>query len=445
MRADTRARLLALASVAGCWSAHAQDDKVSRESLFDDEKEAVAKVEPGWKGYAQMELARTVGEPAHGSKVKMVVELNRQGALSENIKWKIGGRADYDGVYDRSGYYPQPVKRDQRGELALRENYLDIVSGDLDLRLGRQHVVWGEMVGLFFADVVSAKDMREFVLPEFEVLRIQQWAARAEYFKDDWHAEALWIPLPSFDEMGKPGANFFPPQIPGAAGTLMRDEAKPNRSLANSNYGLRLSTLQSGWDVSAFYYHSLDATATFYREVIAGPLPAFAYRPRHDAINQAGGTLAKDLGWAVLKGEAVVTDGRKFNVTRLLQTDGLVASRTLDYALGLDFTPAPDTRFNLQFFQRVLADHDRDMIEDRSESGASVLLNGKLTPTIEGQLLLIASLNRRDYLFRPRLVWTYAQNWRLMGGADIFHGPPTGLFGRYEQQDRIWTELRYSF
>ena len=125
------------------------------------------------------------------------MELSRQGQISEQVKWKIGGRFDYDAVYDRSGYYPEPVRQDQRAGFALRENYLDIATGDWDLRLGRQHVVWGEMVGLFVADVVSAKDMREFLLPEFEVLRIPQWAARAEYFKGDSHAELLWIPAPS--------------------------------------------------------------------------------------------------------------------------------------------------------------------------------------------------------------------------------------------------------
>jgi hypothetical protein len=66
------------------------------------------------------------------------------------------------------------------------------------------------MVGLFFADVVSARDMREFILPEFDQMRIPQWAARAEYFADDYHAELLWIPVASYDNIGKPGAEFYP-------------------------------------------------------------------------------------------------------------------------------------------------------------------------------------------------------------------------------------------
>jgi hypothetical protein len=30
-------------------------------------------------------------------------------------------------------------------------------------------------------------------------------------------------------------------------------------------------------------------------------------------------------------------------------------------------------------------------------------------------------------------------------GADIFGGPLTGFFGRFDNNDRVYTELRYSF
>ena len=48
------------------------------------------------------------------------------------------------------------------------------------------------MVGVFVADVVSAKDMREFILPDFNAPRIPQWAARAEYFPHHYHVDRCW-------------------------------------------------------------------------------------------------------------------------------------------------------------------------------------------------------------------------------------------------------------
>ncbi len=227
---------------------------------------------------------------------------------------------------------------------------------------------------------------------------------------------------------------------------MILNEDLPNRKLANTNYGLRLSALTGGWDVSGFYYHSLDAEASFYRQV-TGPIatPAFIYRPRHDPIDQLGFTMTLDLDWAVLKGEAVYTDGRGYPVTRLNQTDGLVRQNTFDYAIGLDLSQPAETRLNMQYFQRVYADHDPDTLQDKVESGASLLVNGKLGQGLEGQVLLISSLNRSDRLLRTRLSWNIQQNWRLMVGADVFHGPATGMFGRYDNKDRLYTELRYSF
>lgn len=429
----------------------------SRDALFgDDLPEAGSPSVPsavpaapaartaGLKGYLQLELARTTESPVHWSKMRARADLSAQGALGNGIKWKLGARADYDAVHSLYHTYPDEVARDQRANLTLRENYLDIGAGAWDFRLGRQHVVWGEMVGLFFADVVSARDMREFILPEFEALRIPQWALRAEYFRDDFHAELLWIPVASYDEIGKPGAEFYPalPPVPGVT-TLYRSEVRPSRSLANSNYGLRLSNLSNGWDYSAFVYRSMDVAPTFYREIV-GPA-TIAYEARHDRITQYGGTLAKDFGSVVLKSEVVYTRGRSFNVLRASDADGVVPQNILDWAIGLDFSLPADTRFNVQVFQRDFHEHDADIVPARHESGYSLLLNRKLGDRVEAQALWISSINRTDWLFRPRVTWTFERNWRLAVGADLFRGPPSGLFGRYDGRDRVYSEVRYSF
>ena len=380
-----------------------------------------------------------------------------KGQFSEQVKWTVGGRFDYDAVYDRSNFYAPEVRRDQRYEFTLRENYLDIsTAGGWEFRLGRQHVVWGEMIGLFIADVVSARDMREFILPEpeLEMLRIPQWAIRAEYFGKEMKAELLWIPVPSVDNIGKPGvpgvrglagADFYPYPFPGPGCTLFVGEERPSHKLSDTNYGARLSALKGGWDVSGFYYHSVDVTPTFYRGVIAAPAPVFLYQARHDTIDQFGATLAKDLDGVVLKAEATYTTGRQFNVTRLAQPNGLVGQRTIDYAIGLDFSLPADTRLNVQFFQRIYTNHDPDILQRKHESGASILLEGKPADKVEARALLVHSLNRSDWMFRPKVSWMFERNWRLAVGADIFSGSQTGLFGRYDNNDRVYTEVRYSF
>lgn len=397
----------------------------------------------GLKGYLQMEFARTLERPVHWSKMLTRAELGTQGELGGGIKWKMSARADYDAVFSATDFYPSDVAKDQRFNLTLRENYLDFSAWDWDFRVGRQHIVWGEMVGLFFADVVSARDMRQYILPDFDIQRIPQWAIRSEYFKDDFHAELLWIPVPSYDLTGKPGAEFYPyqPVLPGM-NVRYQDEKRPERSLTNSNYGIRLSALKNGWDYSGFYYRSMDNAPTFYRQIVGSDM---IFEARHDRIQQLGGTVAKDFGDLVFKGEAVFTEGRKFNVLRLNAADGLVGQNTLDWAAGLDFSLPREMRFNVQLFQRVFFAHDQDIVSDKRENGYSLYLTGKPSSKVDAEILLISSLNRTDWLLRPKVLWNFEKNWRLAFGLDIFKGPALGMFGQFDAQDRAYTELRYSF
>lgn len=423
----------------------------SKDALFgdlDDVPKAKAETRTdsaaGLRGFVQFELAHTLKAPAHWSKLRTRGEIGSQGGLGSGIKWKASMRLDYDAVFDvEDNFYPDAVKRNQRATASLRETYLDIGAGDWDFRLGRQHVVWGEMVGLFFADVVSARDLREFILPEFDTLRTPQWAARAEYFKDDFHAELLWVPVATYDDIGKPGAEFYPYQAiaPGLF-PVYKNEVKPGRSLGHGNYGARVSLLRNGWDLSGFIYRSMDIQQTFYREIVG---TTAYFEPRHDRITQVGGTLAKDFGSVVLKGEGVYTRGRKFGVPNPADADGLAAQNTLDWAAGLDFTLPAETRLNVQLFQRVFFDHDPGIIPDKHENGYSLYLNKKLGGKWEAQATFIASLNRTDWLFRPRVQWNFERNWRLLAGIDLFKGPPTGLFGQYDGRDRLYSEIRYSF
>lgn len=406
----------------------------------------------GLRGFFVSELAYNHARPSHWAKLLGRLELGGQGQTSTGVRWKASARVDYNPIHDLTDFYQSQVGRDQRMEFSLRETYLDITTGGWEWRLGRQHIVWGEMVGLFFADVVSAKDMREFVLPDFQILRIPQWAARAEYYGDDFHAELIWIPFPSYDRIGEPrdfsrpgsGTDFYPyPVAPAdAMGYVILNEDLPSMHLKHGNYGLRLSRLQDGWDVAGFVYSSMDAMANFRRQSSAG---TYVFQPRHDRIWQAGATLAKDLGAFVLKAEAVYTHGRRYNVRRAADADGVVKQNALDWVLGLDFNPQADTRLNTQLFQRVFLNHDADIVPERWESGFSLLLNHKISRNREAEVLLIHSLNRSDWLLRPRYTWGLPRNWRLSAGIDVFSGPREGFFGRYNHLDRVWSELRYDF
>jgi len=398
-------------------------------------------------GHVQSALAYTVAQPDHWSKIKNTLALAVERELTDDLKLKISGRFSYDGAYDVSNFYPDRVRRDQRFDGMFHETYLDMGLGDWSIRMGRQNIVWGEVVGLFFADVVTAKDLREFLTPEFDYIRIPQWAARTEYFKGDFKAEAIWIPYMTYDRIGKPGSEFYPFAIPPPSGFTqnIRSERTPH-SLRDSAFGLRTTYLTHGWDLAAFYYGSVDNNATFFRSTTLAPVPTVSYRPDHERIHQAGVTASKDVGTFVLKGEAIYTWDRFFNVTRADDANGVVRQNFLDYIISAEFPLPMESRLNVQFFQRWFPNHDPDIIPSRVESGATLLASTKLfNEKVEPELLLIQSLNRLDYMARFKINWYFAKDWRFVVGTAFFGGKDLGLFGRFDNRDRVFTELRYSF
>ena len=432
LKPKLRRSAVALSMMLCCGATAAADDDLGLDDVAGEGGVKTA-------GYLQFDLARTYGGQDHWSMARSRAEVSATGG--DSVKWKISGRADADAVFAiDSGFYPDAVRRDQQYQFHLRETYADFSLGDVDFRFGRQHIVWGEMVGLFFADVVSARDLRSFFLPDFEQLRIPQWATRAEYYFGETHAELIWIPVPSYDNIGKPGAEFYP---------LRRDakvlgEAKPDNSLGNTNWGARLSRMVGGWDVSGFYYRSMDVAQTFYFTGLSGGQAEF--QPRHERISQVGATVTKDFGDFVLKGETVHSRGRKFNTQNPLDApNGLVDQDTIDYVVGVDIPAFNDGRVNLQYFARRMLDYDARTGFERTEGGASVLVGTRLAKNWQAEALYVSMLNRNDYMFRPKLIWSANKSTRVVFGVDAFGGAANGIFGRYADRDRVYTEARWSF
>ena len=399
-------------------------------------------------GFVQNEAAYTYASPDHFSKFRTRAKVKLGGRLSERVKWQLAGDLSYDPNYDFNHFYNSSVRRDQSVDGYIDESFLDIDADSWEIRLGRQHIVWGEMVGLFFGDVVSALDLREFVLPDFETIRIPQWAARAEYFNSNFHADLIWLPFVTGNELGKFGSDFylFPIELPDGVRANFRHDKMPHDVGEDSGFGARVSYLLDGWDMSLFYYTSPDRNQALIRRIEVAPSNFdLTFLPTHNRIHQVGATIAKDLGSVVLKAEAVETTDRLISRSSLLDADGLAKSNELRYVVGADWS-GDGHNINVQVFQTWLQDQKPDMIFHELESGFSVLLTSThFDPKITPEILWIRGLDRNEWLLEAKLTWNLSNDWRGILGADVFHGPQTGVLGEFHAKDRVYYELRYSF
>ena len=97
----------------------------------------------------------------------------------------------------------------------LREAYLDLYFDDFDLRVGKQQIVWGKADGVFITDIVSPKNLFQFLLPEFDEIRIGVIGAKFDYYIGDNTFELVWLPvfsptiLPRDNSVWAPTTSFF--------------------------------------------------------------------------------------------------------------------------------------------------------------------------------------------------------------------------------------------
>ncbi len=397
-------------------------------------------------GYVKNETAYRVSRPKEFTKIKNIFYLSATGSLLHSVSYKASGRLVYDAVYDLTDNYAKNVEADQRLDKGLRDFFLDISKGDWDLRAGRQQIVWGEAVGLFFADIVNAKDFREFILPDFDYIRIPQWAFDLEYTKESFHLELVLIPVLEFNRFGEAGSEF-PSAVPVPEGVaaIPASPEKPRNSVKNSEIGARVSYLSRGWDISLFHFYTWDKTPVKFRTVTSPSLHSF--RPEYRRLNISGLTVAKEMNDIVLKGEFVYNRGKFFSVLDSNDLDGAVRKDYLDYLIGADYTVLGRVDLNVQFMQRIIFGFDNRIFrEDKVHSMASLRAGtGFMENRLEPEILIISSLRERDVLLRPRVDFRWSNRLRLRAGVDIFDGAPDGLFGQYKDRDRVYGEASYDF
>jgi hypothetical protein len=124
----------------------------------------------------------------------------------------VGGFVQHDGEYSilqntldlrfdhrgaKASLYANPVVHhhpDQELDILLRQAYLDLHFDSMDIRLGKQQIIWGKADGVFITDILSPKDLREFLLPDFEEIRLGINALKMSYYHGNSTYEFVWMP-----------------------------------------------------------------------------------------------------------------------------------------------------------------------------------------------------------------------------------------------------------
>lgn len=337
---------------------------------------------------------------------------------------------------------------DRELEIGLREAYLDLYSKNLDIRVGKQQVIWGKAEGVFITDVVSPKDLREFLLPDFDEIRTGITAVKLNYFKGTHSIEAVWTPVFTPTQMPEQGS-IWAPALPFPLKPVWDysvSEIKP--SLGNSEVFLRYSMMGSSFDFELiggnFFYDDPSMYVTREIDPQTQQLTRLTVRPEYQRVSMGGGSFSLPLGGLVVRGEGAYYTGRHFQTNNPMVPGSKVAKDNLHYMAGLDYTFG-GVRMSAQFIQEYILAYDDAVNNNEFENTMTVMARKDFfRERLWLELFSYIGLNKGDALIRPKATFSLSDGFELLLGANFFVGDE-GRFGQYADNDMVYMKLKYNF
>ena len=334
------------------------------------------------------------------------------------------------------------------GGLELRELYWEFETDLAYWRLGKQQVVWGEADGLKLLDVVNPQSYREFMLDDFDESRIPLWMFNGEFsLPNDSILQLLWIVDGTTHELAPSGSPYeftsplLVPQKGNSKDVRIEDPKAPSHWIRDSDFGVRLAHFWNGWDITLNYlYHYIDEPVL--RTSVEGMSPVVS--SDYERSQLFGGSASTALGDWILRAElAYETDRYQRSVVAL---PGVVKTDQWGSVVGLDYQGWTDQLLSIQWFQSRVFGQESLTVKEKRENVMSLIWEHRfLNDTLTLRASNLHSLNRHDGLVRVKVSYNMVSNLDVYLGGDRFYGDNKGLFGQFDQADRVVVGVELGF
>lgn len=338
-------------------------------------------------------------------------------------------------------------------DLGVREAYIDFFFPSMDLRVGKQAVVWGEAEGAFITDIVSPQDMRSFILADFREIRMGIPAVRADYYEGPFTFEAVWVPT-------------FTPTQPPAADSIWA--VQPDLSQAPLPVSDDLEFIEEGVDKDLENSEIFGKISYFGSEINAEVMAGWAWDDLplitgidtsdqkintiyqgYERFGVFGGSLSTTFGSTVFRSEAAAYLNKSFTVEEAADQVGADQYNQLHALAGLDWSIGGITMSSQYIFQYI---HDYDteimMAEEFDNTLTFMVQDSYLSDTLTAKLfsyLGMGAFDSFDALLRPSLTWKFEDGVNIETGAEIFIGDDDGNFGQYKDNSLVYAAVSWYF
>lgn len=269
------------------------------------------------------------------SSLKSSLLLDYEHKFDNGFKIKTNAKGYYDTIYNIRGRekYSKDELHELESEVELFDAYVEgSLSDKLDMKLGRQVVVWGRSDTIRITDVLNPLDNRRPGMVDIEDLRLPVTMAKFDYFVGDWRITPMAVLEQRFSKNPPAGSAF---------------NASKNSLPKNESYEELLPALSVGGEFSGF-------DVNFYAAKIRDDAGYFSNaKLHHDKTNMFGTALNILNGSWLLKSELAHFDGLKYTSTQqkeFKRTDGLI---------GLEYNGFADTLISYDVSLRKIHSYDK--------------------------------------------------------------------------------------
>lgn len=368
-------------------------------------------------------------------------EINLYLSAKFNRDWRgyFGVKGFYDLAYTLRGRdeFTEEVLDKYEKEAEFTEVYVQgRVARGLDLKIGRQIVVWGRSDYIRVTDILNPIDNREPGYTDIEDLRLPVTMTKLDFFVNSWTLTALAIHETRFNKIPTFGHYFYPYEyrLPP------EEENLPN--FDNPQWAAALNGIFSQKDFSLYWGNLLNSDAHI--ESIGSP-PRFARR--HERVQFYGGAFNIASGNWLFKSEGAILQGVKFANTgdeEFMRSSMLVG---FEYS-GFDdtFISADISVFNIHDFKEILETRP-DYAQETQWRSAFSVSRDFFYQSLNVQLLaLIFGEKAQDgAMYRLTGGYDITDAWNLRVGVALYESGDLYTLRSIGDNDQIFAELKYSF
>ena len=375
------------------------------------------------------------------SMVRPEFTLTLNSKFSDQWRSKVSVRGFYDVVYSLRGRhkYTDQVLHDYEKELELKDAYVQGALKDhLDVKIGRQVVVWGGFDNLRVVDVLNPLDLRVPGLTDMDDLRLPVTAIKLDYYLAAWDLSAMAIPEVRFSKMPVYGSDFYPYAAP------LPPEDEPNDGFRNVPYAISMTGVFSGWDVGLYWADIYD-DQIYLAAVADGPPGRFSSKHARVSMLGAAGSLA--VGDWLFKSEVAWIDGLHYSNTRA------EAYHRLDLGAGAEYFGFKETVICLEAVNRHIYDYDSrlqsspDQVDRDEFQWAFRVTKDLIHDTLTLTCLISTFGVKTDNGLYERIEAEYdvTDAVGIRAGMVFYQAGDKEWFKDVEKNDRLFVTLTYHF